>query len=205
MSTFSQDIRYALRTLARTPGFSLVVILTLGLGIGANTAIFSLMDQVLLRLLPVKEPRELVQLDGPGPFSGRSMNERTFSYPMYTDFRDRNDVFDGLVGRFGASATLTQRGQAERVDVEMVSGNTFDVLGVSPVLGRAFTPDDDRTASAHPVVILSYHYWQRRFSSAPAVLNQVVTLNSTPMTIVGVAPRGLPASPRRSRPISSCR
>ena len=131
-----------------------------------------------------------MQLDGPGPFSGRTMNERTFSYPMYTDLRDRNDVFDGLVGRFGASATLTQRGQAERVDVEMVSGNTFDVLGVSPVLGRAFTPDDDRTASAHPVVILSYHYWQRRFSSAPAVLNQVVTLNSTPMTIVGVAPPG---------------
>ena len=80
------------------------------------------------------------------------MNDRTFSYPMYVDLRDRNDVFDGLVGRFGASATLTQRGQAERVDVELVSGNTFDVLGVSPVLGRALTPDDDRTPGAHPVV-----------------------------------------------------
>ncbi len=90
------------------------------------------MDQVLLRLLPVKNPRELVQLDGPGPFSGRTMNDRTFSYPMYVDLRDRNDVFAGLVARFGASATLTQRNQAERVDVELVSGNTFEVLGVSP-------------------------------------------------------------------------
>src|SRR5687767_14279952 len=174
MSTFSQDVRYAFRTLARAPGFSFVVILTLGLGIGANTAIFSLMDQVLLRLLPVKNPRELVQLDGPGTFSGRTMNERTFSYPMYVDFRDQNDVFTGLVGRFGAAATLTHRGQAERVDVELVSGNTFEVLGAAPVLGRAFTQDDDRTPGGHPVAILSYDYWQRRFAGSPAVLNQAV-------------------------------
>jgi predicted permease len=188
MSTLSQDFRYALRTLTRTPGFSLIVVLTLGLGIGANTAIFSLTDQVILRLLPVKNARELVQLDGPGPFSGRTMNERTFSYPMYVDFRDRNDVFDGLVARFGAAATLTQRGQAERVDAELVSGNTFEVLGVSPILGRAFTQDDDRTPGGHPVVIVSYDYWKRRFSGSPAVLNQTVTINSTPMTIIGVAP-----------------
>lgn len=190
MSTFLQDVRYALRTLTRTPGFSLVVILTLGLGIGANTAIFSLMDQVLLRALPVTNPEELVQLDGPGPFSGRTYNARTFSYPMYVDFRDRNDVFTGLVARFGTSATLTARNQAERVDVELVSGNTFDVLGVSPVVGRAITPDDDRTPGAHPIAVISYAYWQRRFAGSPAVLNQVVTVNSTPVTIVGVAPRG---------------
>ena len=188
MSTLSQDLRYALRTLARTPGFSFIVILTLGLGIGANTAIFSLLDQVLLRMLPVKNPEQLVQLDGPGPFSGRTMNARTFSYPMYVDLRDRNDVFDGLVARFGASATLTARGQAERVDVELVSGNTFDVLGVSPVIGRALTPDDDRTPGAHPVAMLSHSYWHRRFAGSPTVLNQVVNINNTPMTIVGVAP-----------------
>jgi putative ABC transport system permease protein len=190
MSMFAQDVRYAFRTLSRTPGFSLIVILTLGLGIGANTAIFSLMDQVLLRLLPVKNARELVQLDGPGPFSGRTMNERTFSYPMYVDMRDRNDVFDGLIARFGAAATLTQRGQAERVEVELVSGNTFDVLGVRPVLGRALTSDDDRTPGGHPVIVLSHYYWQRRFARSPAVLNQVVTINTTPMTIVGIAPPG---------------
>jgi predicted permease len=190
MSSLSQDIRYALRTLTRTPGFSLIVVLTLGLGIGANTAIFSLMDQVLLRRLPVKEPGSLVQLDGPGPFSGRTMNERTFSYPMYVDLRDRNDVFDGLVGRFGSAATLTARGQAERVEVELVSGNTFEVLGVSPVLGRSLTPDDDRTPGAHPVVMLSFDYWLRRHGGSSSVLSQSVTINSTPMTIVGVAPRG---------------
>ena len=98
------DFRYALRTLLHAPAFSLVVVLTLGLGIGANTAIFSLMDQVLLRLLPVARPEELVQLDGPGPFSGRTQNDRTFSYPMYLDLRDRNDVFTGLIARAPASA-----------------------------------------------------------------------------------------------------
>jgi predicted permease len=189
MSTFLQDVRYAVRTLTRTPGFSIVVIFTLGLGIGANTAIFSLMDQVLLRLLPVKNPRELVQLDGPGAFSGRTYNDRTFSYPMYVDLRDRNDVFSGLIARFPSSATLTMRSQAERVDVELISGNTFEVLGVMPIVGRALTPDDDRTPGAHPVAVLSYSYWQRRFAGSPAVLNQAVTVNSTPVTIVGVAPR----------------
>jgi predicted permease len=190
MSTFLQDFRYALRTMRRAPGFSIIVILTLGLGIGANTAIFSLMDQVLLRLLPVKDPAALVQLDGPGPFSGRTMNDRTFSYPMYVDLRDRNTVFDGLIGRFPTSATLTYRGQAERVDVELVSGNTFDVLGVPTHMGRAITPDDDRTPGAHPVAVISYSYWQRRFAGSPTALNQVVTINSTLMTIVGIARPG---------------
>ena len=190
MSTFTQDVRYAVRTLTRTPGFSLVVVFTLGLGIGANTAIFSLMDQVLLRLLPVKNPSELVQLDGPGAFSGRTYNDRTFSYPMYVDLRDRNDVFSGLIARFPSSATLTARNQAERVDVELVSGNTFDVLGVSPAVGRALSPDDDRNPGAHPVAVLSHSYWQRRFAGSSSALNQVVTINSTPVTIVGVAPRG---------------
>ena len=188
MATFLQDLRYAVRTIRRAPGFAIIVVLTLGLGIGANTAIFSLMDQVLLRLLPVKDPKQLVQLDGSGPFSGRTYNDRTFSYPMYADLRDRNTVLDGLVARFPTSATLTVRGQAERIDVEMISGNTFEVLGVSPVLGRPLTPDDDRTPGAHPVAVASYSFWQRRFALSPAILNQVVTVNNTPMTIVGVAP-----------------
>lgn len=190
MSTLSQDLRYALRTLARTPGFTLIVIVTLGLGIGANTAIFSLTDQVLLRPLPVRNPHELVQLHGPGPFSGRTQDDRTFSYPMYLDLRDRNDVFTGLVARFGTSATLTQRGQAERVTVELVSGNTFAMLGVGPIVGRALSEDDDRTPGGHPVAVASFDYWQRRFAGSPAALNQVVTVNSTVMTIVGVAPKG---------------
>ena len=190
MSTSIQDLRYALRMLARAPGFSTVIILTLGLGIGANTAIFSLMDQVLLRSLTVHDPAALVQLDGPGPFSGRTLDDRTFSYPMYRDLRDGNTVFSGLVAQFGTPVTLSLRDRSERVNAELVSGNTFDVLGVAPFLGRALTPDDDRVPGGHPVVLVGYGYWQRRFAGDPGVIGQAVTINSTPMTIVGVAPPG---------------
>ncbi len=184
------DLRYALRTLAHAPAFSLVVVLTLALGIGANTAIFSLMDQLLLRLLPVERPEELVQLDGPGAFSGRTMNDRTFAYPMYQDLRDGNDVFAGLVARAPAAATLVQGGQPERVSVELISGNTFEVLGARPVIGRAITADDDRVRAGHPVMMLAHAYWLRRFAGNPQVLGQVLTINTTPMTVIGVAPAG---------------
>ena len=190
MSTLIQDLRYALRMLVRAPGFSVVIILTLGLGIGANTAIFSLMDQVLLRSLPVHDPSALVQLDGPGLFSGRTLQDRTFSYPMYRDLRDGNTVFSGLVAEFGTPATLGHRDQRERVDAELISGNTFDVLKVAPALGRALTPDDDHVPGGHPVAVLGYGYWQRRFAGDPSVIGYPVTINSTPMTIVGVAPPG---------------
>ncbi len=185
------DFRYAIRTLIHAPGFCLVVVLTLGLGIGANTAIFSLMDQLLLRLLPVERPEELVQLDGPGTFRGRTNGNRTFSYPMYRDLRDRTDAFAGVVGRAPTAATSRVEGaEAERVSVEMISGNTFEVLGVRPAVGRAFTPDDDRVPGGHPVVMLGHEYWMRRFAANPAVLGQRFTINTTPMTIVGIAPPG---------------
>ena len=182
------DLRHALRTLGHAPAFTLVVILTLGLGIGPNTAIFSLIDQLLLRLLPVSNPEELVQLDGPGPFNGRTMNDQTFSYPMYQDFRDRNDVLSGTIARAGFDATLVEQGQAERVNVELVSGNFFEVLGVRPVLGRAIAPDDDRVRAGHPVVVLSHRYWMRRFAGNPQVLNSSLTINTTQMTVIGIAP-----------------
>ena len=146
------------------------------------------MDQLLLRLLPVAHPEELVQLDGPGPFSGRTMNNRTFSYPTYQDLRDGNDVFTGLIARAPASATLVEGGQAERVTVEMISGNTFEVLGVRPVLGRPISPDDDRVRAGHPVVMLSHAYWTRRFAGRSEILNQPLTINTTTMTVIGVAP-----------------
>jgi predicted permease len=190
MSTLTQDLRYAVRTLTRTPTFTTVVVLTLALGIGANTAIFSLMDQVLLRLLPVKNPRELVQLDGPGTFRGSTAGQRTFSHPMYRDLRERADGFAGLVARAPATATFTYRDQTERIEAELVSGNTFAVLGVQPSLGRALSDDDDRVPGGHPVVVLSYGFWQRRFGGDRSVLNEVIRINSTPMTIVGIAPNG---------------
>src|SRR5258705_4339000 len=186
----AHDVRYAIRTLIKTPAFTIVVVLTLALGIGANTAIFSLTDQVLLRLLPVKSPEDLVVLDGPGAFQGRTFNNGTFSYPMYRDFRDQNAVFDGVLARFPSPLTLMTNGQAERVSGELVTGNFFSVLGVRAHIGRTFTPEDDRTPGGHPIVVLSHNFWTRRFAADPSVLNRTVTLNGLPMTIVGVAPPG---------------
>jgi predicted permease len=184
------DFRYALRTLFKAPAFTIVVVLTLALGIGANTAIFSLTDQVLLRMLPVKAPEQLVVLDGPGAFRGRTFNNGTLSYPMYRDIRDRNTVFAGVIARFPAALTLLANGQAERVNGELVTGNYFDVLGVRAHIGRTLTPDDDRTPGGHPVAVLSHNFWMRRFAGDPTVLNRTVSLNGLPMTIVGVAPAG---------------
>ena len=184
------DFRYALRTLLKAPAFTIVVVLTLALGIGANTAIFSLTDQVLLRMLPVKSPEQLVVLDGPGAFRGRTFNNGTLSYPMYRDLRDQNTVFDGVIARFPAPLTLLTGGQSERVNGELVTGNFFDVLGVRAQIGRTFTPDDDRTPGGHPVAVLSHHYWMRRFAGDPGVLNRNISLNGLPMTIVGVTPPG---------------
>src|SRR5262245_56027739 len=190
MSQLVHDLRFALRTLLKTPAFTLVVILTLALGIGANTAIFSLTDQLLLRLLPVKDPQQLVVLDGPGAFQGRTFNNGTFSYPTYRDFRDRTSVFSGVIARFPAPLTMMTDGRAERVSGELVTGNYFDVLGVGAQVGRTLTPADDTTPGAHPVAVLSHNYWMRRFAGDPSVLNRSITLNGSPMTIVGVAPPG---------------
>jgi predicted permease len=186
----TQDIRYAIRTLLNAPAFTIVVVLTLALGIGANTAIFSLTDQLLLRLLPVKHPEQLVMFENPGPFQGRTNNSNTFSYPMYRDFRDRNTVFDGVLASFNASLTLTIDGQSERVNGELVSGNYFDVLGVRPFAGRVLMPDDDRVANGSQAAMISYGYWMRRFAGDRSILNRAIGLNGHPMTIVGITPPG---------------
>jgi predicted permease len=200
METLRQNLTYAFRTLRRNPGFAAVVVLTLGLGIGANAAIFTVLDQVLLRALPVQEPERLVMLDGPGAFVGRTQGHFAFSYPMYRDLRDRNPVFTGLLARYSTSVTLTYKGQAERADSELVSGNYFDVLGVRPALGRVLSPDDDRVPGGHPVVVLSHGFWKRRFAADPSILNQAVTVNGHPMTVVGVAPRGFQGTDVASAP-----
>jgi MacB-like periplasmic core domain len=189
MNGIWRDIRHAVRSLRKTPGFLAIVILTLGLGIGANAAIFSLTDQILLRPLAVHDPSSLVLLDGPGAFLGRTMNAMTFSYPMYRDLRDRNEVFTGVIGRFPLALTAVWRGASERANGDLVSGNYFDVLGVQPVLGRLFNASDDRTPGAHPIAVLSYGYWQRKFGGDPLVLNQTITVNGHPLTIVGVSDR----------------
>jgi predicted permease len=190
MDSLARDLRLALRTLRQSPAFTGVVVLTLALGIGANTAIFTLLDQVLLRMLPVKNPQELVLLEDSGVFQGFYFGDQTFSFPAYRDLQDRSEVFAGVVGRFPTSVQASYRGSNERVAAELVSGDYFGVLGVVPSLGRAFTRDDDRIPGAHPVAMVSHGYWKRRFGSDPKVVGQTLNLNGHPMTIVGVAPPG---------------
>jgi hypothetical protein len=188
MDHLRQDFRLAVRSLRRAPAFALIIVLTLGLGIGANTAIFSLMDQVLLRMLPVKDPERLVLFDGPGPFSGRTMNDMVFSVPMFRGLEaGSRDVLEGLFARFDTTATMVVGKQSERVFTELVSGDYFRVLGVNAVLGRTIGREDDRIPSADPVVVLSHGFWLRRFGGNLNVLNQEIRVNDHPMTIVGVA------------------
>ncbi|MDP8981389.1 MAG: ABC transporter permease, partial [Acidobacteriota bacterium] len=190
MNTLLQDIRYSLRNLSKSPVFTAVALVSLALGIGANTAIFTLMDQVLLRALPVKDPARLVLLDLPGPNMGMMTGHNVFSYPMYRDVRDANTVFSGLLGYFGFQGSVSYKGQTERVEGDLVTGNFFEVLGVRPYLGRTFTPEDDRAPGAHPVVVLNYNYWKRRFGGDPAILNQTIRVNNQPFTVVGVSEPG---------------
>ncbi|HEV2688700.1 MAG TPA: ABC transporter permease [Bryobacteraceae bacterium] len=193
MSVF-EDLRYSLRGLRKSPLFTIVALASLALGIGANTAVFSLMDQALLRSLPVKHPEQLVLFYAAGPRRGMvntSYDDKlTFSYPMYRDFRDGNQVFSGVLARFPISFSMTWHDETDRIHGDLVSGNYFEVLGVNAAMGRTFSADDDRTPGGHPVVVLSYNFWQRRFGSDPSVLNQTILLNAHPMTIVGVAQRG---------------
>src|SRR5260370_26115335 len=155
------DMRYALRNFRRSPVFTIVAVVSLGLGIGANTAIFGLLDQVILRLLPVKHPEELVRLyPSRGSFSGSSRcNSDCLSYPTYRDLRDRNQVFSGVLARWRLSLSLSDGDRTEREQGELVTGNHFEVLGATGPLGRTFTQDDDRTRGAHPPAILSYGSW----------------------------------------------
>src|SRR6185436_14768765 len=186
----SQDLRYALRQLRRSPGFTAAAVLTLGLGIGANTAIFTLLDQVLLRLLPVKDPHELVLLTMRGKHYGSNWGMNAISYPMYKDFQAHNEVFSGMFARFPLYSSVTIGNASERVKAELVSGTYFDVLGVGTAIGRPFTPDDDKTPHGHTVVMLSYNYRKRRFGGRADVIGSTMLVSSQRMTIIGVTQAG---------------
>jgi len=193
MQSFLQNLRYSLRQLRKSPGFTFTVILTLALGIGANAAVFTLFDQVLLRMLPVQEPRQLVRVHWTGGYSGGAsvfggeMGDY-YSYPMYKDLRDKNQVFSGVVAVDRANVGVSWNNQAEDKDAELVSGNYFQVLGLQPALGRLLTPQDDTAKGANPQLVLSYAYWKSHFAGSPSVIGQTVRVNGHPFTIVGVAP-----------------
>src|SRR5712664_524884 len=194
MHALWQDVRYGLRMLAKHPGFTAIAVLTLALGIGANTAIFSLLNQVLLRRLPVRNPGELVILKSPGPKRGHVWSDgddsEIFSYPLYKGLAKNTAVFDGVIARYPFEASIASHGQTERGSGELVTGNYFEVLGVRPVLGRVLSPADDDVQGAHPVLVLSHSYWTRHFGGDAGVLNQAILVNNAEMTIVGVAQSG---------------
>jgi predicted permease len=184
------DFRYALRTMRRSPGYVAIAVMTLALGIGANTAIFSLLDQILLRLLPVKDPQQLVLLTMRGHHYGSNWGGNAISHPMFRDFQAHNEVFSGMFCRFPDPASLTFGGQSERVNAELVSGTYFSVLGVNTILGRAFTPEDDRVPLGHPFVMLTYAYWKQRFGGDPGIVGKDLIVNGHNMTVVGVTQPG---------------
>jgi putative ABC transport system permease protein len=198
-----QDLGYGLRGLGRNPGFAAVVILTLGLGIGANTAIFSVVHGVLLRPLPYKAPGNLVILNQAAPKIGE--DSFGFSVPDFTDFREKTRAFSTLSEYHSMWFILLGRPEPERVQTGVVSDNFFDTLGVKPLLGRAFLPGEDKQGAA-PVLLLSYNFWQKSFAGDPSVVGQVFQMNDKPHTVVGVLPP-LPAFPNLDQvfmPAAAC-
>ena len=191
MPRIFSDIRFAFRNLRRTPMFTAVAVGSLALGIGANTAIFTLVDQLLLRLLPVRDPQQLVMISSTGPHMGSNRGPKASSYPMYQDFQREAQAFSYVFCRFETPVSISFNGRTERVDGELVSGNYFQALGVKAALGRVFTPEwDDRTYKGHPSVVLGYAYWVSRFASDPGVIGQKIVVDDYPMTIVGVSAAG---------------
>jgi putative ABC transport system permease protein len=188
MTNLLLDLRYALRGIRRNPLFAFIAIVSLALGIGANTAIFTIMDQLMLRNLPVKNPGELVMLYQSGPHNGSNMGDRMHSYPIYQDFQQKAAALSEVLCRRLAAASVSVHNRTERVEMELVSGNYFTMLGVQPAVGRLFSSSmDDRKFMGHPVVVLSYGYWANRFNRDPKVVGQKILVNNYPMTIVGVA------------------
>ncbi|HVG35448.1 MAG TPA: ABC transporter permease [Pyrinomonadaceae bacterium] len=189
-----QDLRYGTRILAKHPGFTVVAVLALALGIGVNTAILSAVNGFVLRPLPVENPEELV-----ATYWGKKIDKEVwgeFSYPNYLDLREQNKSFSALCAWTETSAGISSSesrnaGDSERAEVvwgELVSGNYFDVMGVKPVLGRGFLPEEDRTPNAHPVVVIGHQLWQRRFNADAAIVGKTIYLNGLPFTVVGVMP-----------------
>jgi putative ABC transport system permease protein len=183
-----QDIRYGFRGLLKRPGFTAVAVLTLSLGIGANTAIFSMVNAVLLRPLPFKDPERLVIVSETA--RRETVERRSASYPDFVDWRDQNQVFDELAAFDDASFALTVAHEPERLRGELVSASYFSLLGVQMAIGRTFLPEEDRTPDTHPVVILSHRVWQRRFNADPSVIGKNLKVNDLDYTVVGVAPAG---------------
>jgi predicted permease len=185
-----QDLRYAIRTLAKNPSFTLIAVATLALGIGANTAMFSLLDQVVLRLLPVRHPEQLVIVRETGNHYGNSFGPNTISWPMFEDLRDNNQVFSSMFCRFPATVTIGYGDRSAQISAELVSASYFSTLGVEAALGRTIALDEDAVPDSQPVVVLSYNFWRTYFNADPSIVGKTIALSSHPMTVIGVAQPG---------------
>ena len=187
MDQLLTDIRYGFRSLLKRPAFTAIALLTLALGIGVNSAIFSAVDSILLRPLPLKDPDRLVSVWEQTLRDGIQQNE--VAPANFFDLRAQNQSFEEIAAFGPNDVNLTGAGEPERLDGQMVSANVFSILGVAPALGRTFAPEEDQLGHEH-VVVLSDSLWQRRFNRDPAIINRAVTLNGESFTIVGVMPRG---------------
>src|ERR1044072_5791117 len=187
MHSLLNDIRYALRNFLKRPGFTAIAVVTLALGIGANTAIFSLVNTVLLRPLPVPKPEELVEVYGT---FHNGADYTIQSYLNYKDYRDRNDSFSGLMAYRFAPMSISHESRNDRVWGYLVAGNYFDVLNVQPFLGPYFIPEEDQTPGSHPVAVISHSCWQKRFASQAGIVGRALTLNGQTFTVIGVTPSG---------------
>lgn len=190
MRNLGLEFKIALRALMQTPLFSGVIVLSLALGIGANTAIFTFADQLLLRLLPVAKPKELVQFNIAGGRVGTGYGRYGLSYPLYKDLRDKNEVFSGMIASYSHPASVRVNGVAQMMQAELVSGNYFDVLGVKAAAGRLLRPEDDLHIGAHPVAVLSHAAWRDRFGSDTGVVGRTIHINNRAFTVVGVSAKG---------------
>jgi predicted permease len=201
IETIGQDLRYALRSMIRAPWSSFAIVGTLGLAMGANIAVFGLIDTLVLRPLPVEKPSELVIVSAPGlPRKGPSLmvsgrgkgnqQVRGMSYPLFTELRDRLNVVHGMLAHYSVQATMLSGSDTLQTHGVITSGNYFELLGVKAHIGRTLTPDDDRPAGSRPVVVITHGFWQRQFGGDPAILSRTVRLNQQPMTIVGVTASG---------------
>jgi predicted permease len=186
----AQDIRFALRTFRKSTVFTAVAVLSLAIGVGANSAIFSLINQLILKPLPVRDPQSLVLLAGRGKHYGNNNGRNALSYPMYQDVRDRNGVFESIMCRYPMNFTVGASSQVEVIAGELVSGNYFPMLGVGAALGRVFNASDDLHPGAHPYAVISYSYWKSRFGSDPGVIGKTIRVNNYPITIIGVSQPG---------------
>ena len=190
MAAILRDFRYSLRTLRKSPVFLAVAVLSLALGIGANTAIFTLIYQLILQPLPVRDPEQLVMLAGRGKHYGGNNGSDRISYPMYQEIRDKNQVFSGMFCTYPSTVSASFQGATELIGADFVSGNYFPVLGIGAAAGRVFTASDDLIQGGHPLAVLSYGYWRARFGADPGIVGKEIVVNGRSLTIVGVSPAG---------------